>query len=428
MSLFWSQWMPQFYNENAVKWLVKDWKVNVIRAAMAVDRGGYLAWPREESEKIYAVIEAAVKEGIYVIVDWHAELGDVNQFRNASKRFFGKLAKDVGHLPNVLFETWNEPPVGSWLTTKAYHEEILPLIREHSNNIVILGTASWSQDVDIAADNQVIGENLAYTLHFYSATHYQHYMDKANYAIGKGLTLFITEWGTCESTGNGNLDFENATKWMTWAKKHYIGNTSWSIADKNESCAALLAGASGEGNWPLSMLSKNGKWLRKYLRNDLENDLPVPEPEPRPPCSDDIDVMCCSWDGGNNCSPTTSYCAEKRMHCEDHCGGMWISNNNNNNKQETPSGVGCVPPRPSEGCCSWNFGESCGNSGTYCKSSRENCEGTCKGIWLVDSKPLPAPKGCCTWDSGESCSDDSFCKANKNNCEGKCSGRWIEKK
>merc|ERR1712232_477872 len=203
--------------------------------------------------------------------------------------------------------------------TKAYHEEILPIIREHSNNIVLLGTASWSQDVDIAADNQVIGENIAYTLHFYSSTHYQHYMDKANIAIAKGLTLFITEWGTCNAFGNGTIDFNNAKKWMTWAKKHHIGNTSWSIADKNETCAALLGGASGERNWSDSELSRNGKWLRKYLRDGIENaEGEVIDPE-------NPTDGCCSWDGGMNCGVTTSWCKANKNNCQNDCHGLWVS-------------------------------------------------------------------------------------------------------
>src|SRR5687767_5998958 len=67
MSLFWSQWQGQFYNASAISWLVKDWNINVIRIAMAVDHGGYAENPAE-LEKVTTVIDAAIKEGIYVIV------------------------------------------------------------------------------------------------------------------------------------------------------------------------------------------------------------------------------------------------------------------------------------------------------------------------------------------------------------------------
>ena len=64
MSLFWSQWMPQFYNAAAVRWLRDDWRVDVVRAAMGVHRGGYLEHPRREAAKVRAVIEAAIDCGI----------------------------------------------------------------------------------------------------------------------------------------------------------------------------------------------------------------------------------------------------------------------------------------------------------------------------------------------------------------------------
>jgi hypothetical protein len=36
MSLFWSQWMPQFYNQATVEQLKNSWKCNVVRAAIGV--------------------------------------------------------------------------------------------------------------------------------------------------------------------------------------------------------------------------------------------------------------------------------------------------------------------------------------------------------------------------------------------------------
>lgn len=65
MSLFWSQWMPQYYNAETIGWLKDDWKCTVIRAAMGVDEeGGYAHSPSVEQEKIFAVIDAAIELGI----------------------------------------------------------------------------------------------------------------------------------------------------------------------------------------------------------------------------------------------------------------------------------------------------------------------------------------------------------------------------
>ena len=59
-----------------------------------------------------------------------------------------------GQEPNVIFEIFNEPIYQSWNETiKPYHEKIVSVIREHSSNLIILGTGIWSQDVDIAAED-----------------------------------------------------------------------------------------------------------------------------------------------------------------------------------------------------------------------------------------------------------------------------------
>jgi endoglucanase len=209
MSLFWSQWFPQFWNEKALSWLVKDWKIQIVRAAMAVNKGGYVENPAKEKAKMVTVIKAAIKLGIYVIVDWHAENEDPQV--SHAKKFFGEIAKEFGMFPNVLFEPFNEPSANSWPATKKYHENIVRVIRKYSKNICILGTAAWSQDVDTAADDPVRGENIAYTLHFYAATHKQSFRNKADYALKKGIAIFITEWGTCDASGNGGLDFLKQT-------------------------------------------------------------------------------------------------------------------------------------------------------------------------------------------------------------------------
>jgi len=48
-SFGWSNWYGQFYNEQAVDWLVSDWKCTVVRAAMGIEpAGAYLSNPQQE--------------------------------------------------------------------------------------------------------------------------------------------------------------------------------------------------------------------------------------------------------------------------------------------------------------------------------------------------------------------------------------------
>merc|ERR1719284_1805561 len=80
---------------------------------------------------------------------------------NQAKAFFAEMASKYGRYPNVLWEPFNEPEQIDWTSAiKPYHEQIVPVIRRHSDNLIILGTRTWSQEVDTAAWNPVAGRNL----------------------------------------------------------------------------------------------------------------------------------------------------------------------------------------------------------------------------------------------------------------------------
>jgi endoglucanase len=270
MSLFWSQWMAQYYNADCIKWLRDDWHVTIIRLPMAVGSGGYLTNAEVERKKIYTVIQAAIDLGIYVIVDWHDD--PANTHLAQSQAFFEQLAKDFGKVPNVMFEPWNEPlKTADWNTIiKPYHEAVISKIRQYSTNLVICGTQSWSQDVDKASKNPLDQSKygpLAYTLHFYAGTHHQSLRDKATTAMKNGIPLFVTEWGTAEASGSGHLDSPEVQTWLKFLETNGISSCNWSVADKAETTAALMPGAAGIGSWTPEMLSPSGKLVRAELIN-----------------------------------------------------------------------------------------------------------------------------------------------------------------
>jgi len=265
MSLFWSQWEPAFYNEDAIGWLRDDWNVNVVRAAIAVHHGGYMAHPERETARAEAAIEAAVKLGIYVIVDWHAHQPEPD----AAGVFFERIARKYGHLPNVIYETYNEPlREHDWSKViKPYHMKVIPRIRAHDpDNLIVAGTQSWSQDVDKAADDPLPYTNLAYTLHFYAGTHKQELRDKAATALKKGVALFVTEWGTTNADGNGPVDRDETRRWWEFMEKNQLSYLNWSVSTKPESSAALLKGASRRGRWTHRQISPSGLFVRQQLK------------------------------------------------------------------------------------------------------------------------------------------------------------------
>lgn len=267
MSLFWSQWKSQFYSEKTVEWLASDWKLSLLRAAMAVEEGGYLTDEAAEIKRVETVVDTSIKVGIYVIIDWHDHKAE--KHTSEALNFFGKMAEKYGQYPNVIFEPYNEPVKQSWkYEIKPYHEAIVPMIRAHSDNLIILGTRSWSQEVWEASQDPVPGKNLAYTLHFYasSAPHQAPLREAATSAMNGGVPVFVTEWGTCEYTGDGKVDLGQTQTWLDFLKENKISYANWAIGDKSESCAALTPGASGDGGWSESQLTKSGKFMRETIR------------------------------------------------------------------------------------------------------------------------------------------------------------------
>jgi endoglucanase len=269
MSLFWSQWKPQYYNADAIKWLADDWNCTVIRAAMAVEAGGYLTNPQAEKQRIRAVVQAAIDLGIYVIIDWHDH--NAHQHTEQAKAFFAEMAREYGKVPNVIYETWNEPlRRHDWSTViKPYHQAVIPAIRAHDpDNLIICGTQTWSQDVDKAAADPLKFDNVAYTLHFYASTHKQWLRDKAKAAMDKGIAIMVTEWGTSEANGSGKLDQAETRAWLDFMDEHSLSWCNWSVTDKAETSAALRPGAAGGGRWAEKDLSPSGRIVRQALLSD----------------------------------------------------------------------------------------------------------------------------------------------------------------
>lgn len=271
VSFGWHNWWPRFYNAGAVKWLHDDWKATVVRAAMGVEPdGGYIKDPAASIAKIKAVVDAAIKEGIYVIIDFHSH----NLKLNEAKTFFTEMATTYGKYPNVIYELFNEPDYETWPEVKAYSEELIKTIRViDPDNIILVGSPRWDQSIDLPAADPIQGySNLMYTVHFYAATHKQELRDKTDQALQKGLPIFISECAGMEASGNGPLNYEEWQKWIDWMEARQISWITWSVSDKDETCSVLQKTASSDGNWKESDLKESGIKTRAYLRSFNKNE------------------------------------------------------------------------------------------------------------------------------------------------------------
>ena len=270
ISLSWSLWAGEkYYNPQIIDWLVSDFKITLVRASMGVQpECGYLQNPFGQTNLMISVIDQAIKDGIYVLIDWHDH--NAEQHLDASKEFFAQMAKKYTGVPNIIYEIFNEPAHQSWPVVKNYAVEVIKIIRKYdSKNLIIVGSPRWDQDVDIAASDPITGfDNLAYSFHFYASdpNHQESLRAKGDLAIKKGVALFVTEWGVGESNGNGEFNRDKTTIWMEWMERNKLSWALWHITDKNETTAILIKGASEKGNWSQENLTDSGRFIREKLR------------------------------------------------------------------------------------------------------------------------------------------------------------------
>ena len=267
VSYGWHQFWPRFYNASSVDYLVNDWGAQVVRASMGVElEGAYIDNPEMGINCVQTVVDAAIENGAYAIIDWHSH----GLRTEEAKDFFKKMATRYKGVPNVIYEIFNEPVEDSWADVKAYSIEVIKVIRSIEPDAVILvGSPHWDQDIHIAADDPITGyDNLMYTLHFYANTHKQDLRDRGDYALGKGLPLFVSECASMEASGDGDINVEEWNKWLEWMQKHSISWVVWSVSDKDETCSMLYPSASSEGNWKDEDLKTWGEMVRDELKRN----------------------------------------------------------------------------------------------------------------------------------------------------------------
>lgn len=266
-------WFPEFVNESAFKTLRDDWNTNVVRLAMYVDEWGngqcYMGNKSGSLELLEKGVEICIKLDMYVIIDWHVlNPGDPSKYTNEAKSFFETVSKRYAKYPNVIYEICNEPNGGaSWSgNIKPYAEKIIPVIRKNApNSVIIVGTPTWSQEIDKPLSDPLSYKNVMYAFHFYAATHAGLRSNVEN-CVAQGLPVFVSEFGTCDASGGGANDFNETQKWLSYFDKQGISYCNWSICNKDETCSVLRPGTSANGNWSESDLTENGKWIRNWLK------------------------------------------------------------------------------------------------------------------------------------------------------------------
>lgn len=270
VSSMWLNWENDGYAESAsaLRWMRNSWNLSVIRAAMGITpEGAYLSDPERARGQVETIVDNAIDAGVYVIVDWHDH--DAHRRTDAAVEFFSEISAKYAGVPNVLYETFNEPLDISWKNElKPYHEAVVAAIRANDPEaIIILGTPRYSQVVEVAATDPVEGENLMYTLHFYACDH--SFRSSGDYALSKGIALFVTEWGATSADGgrDGVVCKPQAQMWIDWMRARNISWAAWKLDNcVPDSTCFLTPDAPLEGGWTNEYLRGHGPFVRGRIQ------------------------------------------------------------------------------------------------------------------------------------------------------------------
>ena len=274
MSTHGMAWFPQFVNYEAFKTLRDDWNTNCVRLAMYThEYNGYCSGGNKEELKqlVKKGVDYATQLGMYVIVDWHVlNDNDPNRYKEEAKNFFNEISSKYAGQSNIIYEICNEPCGGtSWESIKSYAGEVIPVIRANDPDaVIIVGTPNWSQEIDKALASPLAYDNVMYALHFYAATHTDWLRDRLEQCKNNGLPVFISEFGLCDASGNGAIDYNQSAQWMDLIDRYNLSYCSWSLSNKAETCSVIASWCQKTSGWDESELSEAGKYIRNRFRNE----------------------------------------------------------------------------------------------------------------------------------------------------------------
>lgn len=263
-------WYPDYVNYDAFATLRDDWGANVVRIAMYPEEyNGYLSGgdKAELKQIIDNGVNYATQIGMYVIIDWHVLNYAPSRHTQEACDFFAEMASKYSGHDNVIYEICNEPVGADWNSDiKPYAETVIGTIRKYDDHALILvGTNTWSQDVDSVVGNTLDDGNVMYVAHFYAGTHKENIRNKISTALNAGVPVFISECSICDASGNGGIDYASANEWLDFMNNNQLSFIAWSLSNKAETSALISSGCSAKSGWSDGDLSETGRWFKSAI-------------------------------------------------------------------------------------------------------------------------------------------------------------------
>jgi hypothetical protein len=281
-SLYWSDGTgTPFYNIETVDWFVDNLQIGVIRAAMAIKWykdgsepvnkpggvAGYLQNNKDgQKNYIKKVIDAAIANDIYVIVDWHSH--NAHDETNEAKNFFVDMANEYKNVPNIIWEVYNEPINVSSSQVNSHAKTIVDALKTAGNtNLVLIGSPSYSTQPSGQTSGWSSTDNVAFTFHFYAGSHTYPNAgggSSANSTMSSNHAVFATEWGAVNADGGGSVNSGSSDTWTNWMDDQKISNCMWNASNLGEA-SSMFPTTANLTNLNINSLTNSGNYFKTYM-------------------------------------------------------------------------------------------------------------------------------------------------------------------
>ncbi len=260
---------------------IKNWGANVYRVFINSRKSWTLNYIDHEDEYIEIVknvIDAAIENDMYIILNWdpygNIDNDDNNPFTNYALDFFTRIARLYPNDAHIIFELWNEPTENTKSEAYLNHmNTIIPAIREISKDSLIL--TSYIGGINNLKNNLLPYDNLMYVVHNYMNALKSTTLDNIANALDNNIPIFITEWGAMGIGANYRKEeimVAQANAFLKFLNSHNLSYSYFSfgavISDSD-----IQYGIVKKGQWRNDLancsLTINGKFAKAILSNSF---------------------------------------------------------------------------------------------------------------------------------------------------------------
>ncbi len=271
-------WIEDYMKGPAFAQEQSDWGANSLRLELYTGQyGGQVngATTSEMLDQVNDGVNAATREGLYAIIDWHV-LNNENPLSNVdeAREFFSTVSERYGAQGNVLYEICNESSSSvPWSHVRAYAEDVISAIRANDPDaVVIVGTPAGEGALGPIERplGGAVSENVLYGIDSSQGVSAGEGLDeRLNAAIEGGLPVYVSEFGNAESA---LATEDEGTGWLAHADEANVSFACGSLSDRDEAAALAQHGsiASAERDvFDSTNFNDSGSWDRACLRDSL---------------------------------------------------------------------------------------------------------------------------------------------------------------